>query len=263
MSNEIVTSAEQMAENGMQLSLVSDPEKQIEQATRACTVLMKVVEAKGLFEVFGRGKEQKRHLKVEAWLLLGHFFGVTTRTESAMSVQDDATGHFGFEATVEAVHAATGRIVGRAVARCMSNEENWGMVAKYEWQNDEKTKVGERQKAMQQLESMAQTRATSKALSSVFRWVVILGAPNVSGTPAEEMGGKEKKQATSEATGAKRISDGQRKRIFAIANEVGYDLDNLPALAKKHGFEMVAHITMDKYEAFVKEVQNWKTAAAS
>lgn len=263
MSTEIVTSAEQMAENGMQLSLVSDPAKQIEQATRACTALMGVVEAKGLFEVFGRGKEAKRHLKVEAWLLLGHFFGVTTRTENVQSVQDDATGHFGFEATVEAVHAATGRVVGRAVARCMSNEENWGMVSKYDWENGEKTKVGERQKAMQQLESMAQTRATSKALSSVFRWVVILGAPNISGTPAEEMGGEKKKQgATAEPNGAKRISDAQRKRIFAIAHEVGYDLNELPALAKKHGFEMVAHVTTDKYDAFVKEVQNWKTPAA-
>ena len=256
--SELVGPEERMAEAGMQLSLVSDPDKQIEQATRACTALMKVVEGKELYQDIGSGKNKKRHLKVEAWLLLGHFFGVTTRTETVMSVQDDATGHFGFEAAVEAVHVATGRILGRAVARCMANEENWGMVAKYEWNDNEKTKVGERQKAMQQLESMAQTRATGKVLSSLFRWVVVLGAPNVSGTPAEEMAGGAEKKQQPKAEGAARISDGQRKRIFAIAHQTGDPLDLLPELAKKHGFGGVHEVTKDKYDAVVAEVEAWK-----
>lgn len=257
MSTEIMT-GEQMMDNGMQLMLVSDPQKQVDQATRACDVLMKIVESKALFEEFGRGKDRKRHLKVEAWLLLAHFFGVTTRTESVMSVQDDATGHFGFEATVEAIHVGTGRVLGRAIARCMSNEDNWGMVAKYEWKDNEKTQVGERQKAMHQLESMAQTRATGKVLSSLFRWVVILGAVGVSGTPAEEMGGKGGKPAQQSQPSADRISDAQRKRIFGVAHGVGMPIENLPGILKKHGFDQAHEVTKDKYDAVVSDVQGWK-----
>ena len=203
MSQEIISTEERMADAGMQLSLVSDPEKQIENATRACTALMKVVEAKHLYEDFGQGKKRTRHLKVEAWLLLSHFYGVTPKVESVMSVQDDATGHFGFEATVLAIDGR-GMERARAAARCMSNEENWGMVAKYEWKDDERSQVGERQKAMQQLESMAQTRATSKVLSQLLRWVVILGSPNVSGTPAEEMAGGAGKRKSRQPTAGER-----------------------------------------------------------
>jgi len=257
MSNAELMTEEQMAANGAQLMLVSDPEKQVEQATRACTVLMKIVEAKRLYEEFGSGRNKKRHLKVEAWLLLGHFFGVTTRTESVISVQDDATGHFGFEATIEALDSR-GQVRGRAIARCMSNEENWGMVAKYEGNGDDRQKVGERQKAMAQLESMAQTRATGKVLSSLFRWVVILGAPNVSGTPAEEMGaGQQKQQATAQATGD-RISQPQVKRIFGVAHGVGMPLTELPKILHAHGFSQSHEVTKDRYEAVIADIQAWK-----
>lgn len=256
MSTELMTD-EQMAENGTQLMLVSDPEKQVEAATRACTVLMKIVEAKRLYEEFGRGKDKKRHLKVEAWLLLGHFFGVTTRTESVISVQDDATGHYGFEATIEALDGR-GQVRGRSIARCMSNEENWGMVAKYEWKGENREQVGERQKAMAQLSSMAQTRATGKVLCSLFRWVVILGAPNVSGTPAEEMGGYQRKPEATTEQPANRISDAQRKRIFGVAHGVGMPIENLPTILHKHGFEQAHEVTKDRYDAVVSEIQNWK-----
>ena len=45
-------------------------------------------------------------------------------------------------------------------------------------------------KPFHQVASMAQTRAASKALSNVFRWVVILGSV-AEGTPAEEMENEE------------------------------------------------------------------------
>jgi hypothetical protein len=257
MSNAELMTEEQMAESGTQLMLVSDPEKQVLAATKACTVLMKIVEAKHLYEEFGRGKDRKRHLKVEAWLLLGHFFGVTTRTESVISVQDDATGHFGFEATIEALDGR-GQVRGRAIARCMSNEENWGMVAKYEWKGETREEVGQRQKAMAQLSSMAQTRATGRVLSSLFRWVVILGVPNVSGTPAEEMGRTQRKPEATTEQPANRITDAQRKRIFGVAHGVGMPIENLPTIMHKHGFEQAHEVTKDRYDAVVAEIQNWK-----
>lgn len=260
----LAISEEQMLENGLQLRLVGDPEKQLADATKACTVLMRVVEDKHLFEEFGTRDKKKRHLLVEAWLFLGHMFGIVPRLESIVPVSDEVTGHPGFEATIEALHFASGKIVGRAAARCMANEENWGEVPKYKWEDGERSQDGTRQKAMQQLESMAQTRATSKVLSQLLRWVVVLGATGVSGTPAEEMGGKAgKPKQSAEAGTVKRISDGQRKRIFAIAHEVGMDINSLPALYKRHGFNQAFEITTDKYDAIVAEIQGHKAAAAT
>jgi hypothetical protein len=255
MSTEII-GEEQSLENGLQLTLVGDPEKQLAAATRACSVLMRVVEEKHLYEEFGSRDKKKRHLLVEAWLFLAHMFGVTARLESIVPVWDATEQFPGFEATVEAVHMASGRVVGRAAARCMSDEENWGEVPKYVWENDKRTEDGKRQKAMQQLESMAQTRATSKVLSNVFRWVVVLGSKGVSGTPAEEMGGGKKAAAQEQSASAERISKAQMARMFAIGKTVGLYGDGILEIVKRHGFNSSYEVTRDKYAEVVKEIED-------
>lgn len=256
MSTEI--ERKELLGDGMGLQLVDDPEAIVTRATRACESLMKIVEAKQLYQEFGVGKNKKRHLLVEAWLLLARFHGVVPRTESVVSVQDDVTGHFGFEATVEAVDAS-GVVRGRAIARCMSNEENWGMVTKYKWENEVRTEVGERQKAMQQLESMAQTRATSKVMASLFRHIVILGDKKVSGTPAEEMvtPGGEKKPKPEEGA-PQRITDAQRKRLFAKMHEANRPLEELPEILKRYGFAQAFEVTRDKYDTVIAEIVGQK-----
>lgn len=246
-------------DNAMNLVLVGDPAKQIEQAEKACKALMEIVKKRELYIKIGKAT----HLKVEAWLLLGHFFGVTPRVVSVFSVTDDMTGHSGFEATVEAVHLQSGRVIGQAIARCLNNEENWGMRPKYAGNGDARHKVGEVATPSFQLESMAQTRATSKALSSVLRWVVILGGGNVEGTPAEEMTGQREETQEQQSGSAKRISDGQRKRIFAIAKEAGFPTNDIPALVQRYGFSQVFEVTVDKYDAIVAEIQAHKAGAAS
>lgn len=248
----------QAIDDAMNLGLVGEPEKIVERATKACTVLMEIVKKRELYVKIGKAT----HLKVEAWLLLAHFFGVTPRVVSVFSVTDDMTGFSGFEATVEAVHLASGRVIGQAIARCLNNEENWGMRPKYgKNESGQRKQIGEVATPSFQLESMAQTRATSKVLASVFRWVVILGGGNVEGTPAEEMTGQREESQEQQPTTAKRISEGQRKRIFAIAKEVGFPTNDLPALIQKHGFAQAFEITMDKYDAVVADVQNWNVNA--
>jgi hypothetical protein len=94
---------------------------------------------------------------------------------------------------------------------CLSDEENWGMIPKYEWKDEldangkkiwvegkngkkgyfkgTKVQVGSVAKPLFQLRSMAQTRACAKALRSIFAWVVVLAGYKP--TPAEEMTGHE------------------------------------------------------------------------
>lgn len=247
-------------ESGMSLVLTGEPDKQIVQAERACTALMKVVKERKLFERIGKNN----HLKIEAWLLLGHFFGVTPRVVSVFPVVDEMTSASGYEATVEVVHLQSNRVIGQAIARCLNNEDNWSTRPKYEGKDDNRRAVGTVDVPSYQLESMAQTRASSKALASVLRWVVVLGGGDldkVEGTPAEEMHGTTAQQEAGEqASGsAKRISEGQRKRIFAIAKEVGFPTANLPALIKGFGFNIAPEITVDKYDALVAEIQNWNS----
>jgi hypothetical protein len=252
----------QAIDDAMNLALVGEPDQIVMRATKACTALMKIVEERKLYEDIGKA----RHLKVEAWLLCGHFFGVTTRVVSVVSVVDEMNGAAGFEATVEAYHLQSGRVIGNAVARCLNNEENWGDRPKYAGKGDERRQIGTVATPSFQLESMAQTRATSKVLASLFRWVVILGgatlgAKKVSGTPAEEMAGERQEQGST-AAGGKKISEGQRKRIFAIAKEVGYPYNDLPALFEKHGFKTAADVTQNEYDALIADLQHGQTQAA-
>ena len=91
---------------------------------------------------------------------------------------------------------------------CTNQEEKWGARPKYKkaldangkeiWEYNQRfgKNMPRTEKVMVpvdefQLRSMAQTRASVKALSNGFRWVVVLAGPNVSGTPAEEMTGYE------------------------------------------------------------------------
>jgi hypothetical protein len=246
-------------DDAMNLGLVGEPDQIVARATKACTTLMKIVEERKLFEDIGKA----RHLKVEAWLLCAHFFGVTTRLVSVVPVVDEMSGAAGFEATVEGYHLQSGRVIGQAAARCLNDEENWGLRPKYKkGDNGQRERVGDVATPSFQLESMAQTRATSKVLASLFRWVVILGGGKVSGTPAEEMTNVKDKKEGEQAPGGKKISDGQRKRIFAIAKQVNYPFNDLPTLFEKYGFRTAADITQDKYDALVADLQQGQDQAA-
>jgi hypothetical protein len=137
----------------------NDPLEVVEKATRVADALKDVIVRKGLFT----NVQGKAHVNVEGWTLLGSMLGVTAVCTSTQKVDDDT-----WKATVEA-RDATGRVVGAADALCSAREKRGP------WKNaDDYARC-----------SMAQTRATSKALKGPLGFVLSLAG--YATTPAEEM----------------------------------------------------------------------------
>lgn len=136
----------------------TEPTEIVESATKVANALADVIRSKGLSQRI-QGKD---HVLVEGWQLLGVMLGVTAVCVETVPVDG------GYKATVEA-RAADGRVVGRADALCTKHEKRGP------WKNaDDYARL-----------SMAQTRATSKALKGPLGFVVSLAG--YSATPAEEM----------------------------------------------------------------------------
>src|SRR5262245_47685238 len=102
----------------------------------------------------------RRHVLVEGWTLLGSMLGVFPVTAWCRALAD------GWEARVEA-RTLGGALVGAAEAQCTRAERTW---------------AGREEFA---LRSMAQTRATSKALRMPLGFVMALAGYEA--TPAEEL----------------------------------------------------------------------------
>lgn len=137
------------------------PAEVIQEAQRAASVLKDVIEKKPHKIRFNN----RQYLEFEDWQTVGRFYGVTARIRESKYVEyGDAKG---FEAIADAVMVATGQVVSSAEAMCLNDEKNW------------------KSRTLNQIRSMAQTRACAKALRNVLSWVVVLAgyAP----TPAEEM----------------------------------------------------------------------------
>jgi len=142
-----------------------DPEALIARAERMAARLKDIIEKQGLYTQIGKNK----HVHIEGWQLLGAFMGgIMAHVEWAHYVESPRIkGVWGYEAR------ATARYMGLAVtaaeAECWSDEDNW------------------KNKDTFELKSMAQTRASNKALALALRWVMKLAG--YSGTPSEEMNG--------------------------------------------------------------------------
>lgn len=104
----------------------------------------------------------KKHVTVEGWTTLGALVGVFPVVAWSRPVGDGD----GWEARVE-VRTASGNIIGAAEAQCTRSERMWSSREDYA------------------LRSMAQTRATSKAMRLPLSWIMALAGFEV--TPAEEM----------------------------------------------------------------------------
>ena len=138
-----------------------DPHAILEQAALAAQALQEVIAAKEK-PVTINGKQ---YLECEDWLTVARFFGCGSRLEWTKPMEfGDASG---FEARHEVIRLADGMVVGAGEGMCLNNEQRWASRPAF------------------QLRSMAQTRAESRALGSVFRWVAVLA--KFGGTPAEEM----------------------------------------------------------------------------
>lgn len=188
---------------------VSDPDAAVAAATAAARAIIRPIEEQRLYVEIGGGR---RHVQVEGWTLLGAILGVSpvetwTRpvpdgdgewSEPAVEKQARtlhskfcrcgrgaaadpvdgcqtytkdvaqvvAAGRGGWESRVEA-RLRDGTVVGAAEAECRWSEATWSTRDSYA------------------LRSMAQTRATSKALRLPLSFVMVLAG--FQSTPAEEI----------------------------------------------------------------------------
>lgn len=133
-----------------------DPVEVVKRATEVADALKSVLTGKSL-TVNVKGKE---HVLVEGWTTLGSMLGVVPIVVWTRKLEN------GWEARVEA-RTLDGRVVGSAEAECLREESRWKTADDYA------------------IRSMAQTRATSKALRGPLGFIVTL-AGHIA-TPAEEM----------------------------------------------------------------------------
>lgn len=149
-----------------------------------------LIREKELFVNMGR----KDHILVEAWCACASMVGVAPKTEWTKEIRNLVTGEFeGNKARVEVIQISTGQSIGAAEASCFANEVQKKRDGTYlhRWVDDcprysaHPTAPCKTPPTRHAIESMAQTRATSKAIAQVLRWIPVLAG--YSGTPAEEM----------------------------------------------------------------------------
>ena len=149
----------------MNLFRTDDPSEVVRRATATATVLKQVLVDQDLISNI-QGRE---HVKAEGWTLLGTMLGVFPVCTWTKPVHGDQ----GWEARVEA-RTLAGSVVGAAEAECLRSEKEWGPNPTKGRMRDDFA-----------LRSMAQTRATSKALRQPLGFIVKMAGFDA--TPAEEM----------------------------------------------------------------------------
>jgi hypothetical protein len=270
--NELMTP--QQPQQVVEFGSFRSPDAALKEAEMVARAFQRRAITLGLYQAIGESK----HLKIEGWQMLAAMYRVTASIDSTRFVEyGDARG---FEATASAIYVPTGQRISSAEAMCLDDEDKWGAVSKYEWIQPEgggakvKTKVGDVRKPLQQLRSMAQTRAQSKCLSNLLKWVAKMAgfAP----TPAEEMmSGQESNEAATgsaanESSGPQRSSNGgplisepRQKRLWALLKGAGKTREQLDAIMRSFGYEHVTEIANAKYDAVCAAVQdpNWKPGA--
>lgn len=154
-ATEIGTELEPVQQTGT-LFRTDDPVEVIERASRAAEALKGVLDKQGLTQNI----QGKAYVKVEGWTTLGSMLGVVPVCTWTREIER------GWEARVEA-RTLDGRVVGAAEAQCSRDESRWASRDAYA------------------LRSMAQTRATSKALRGPLGFIVTLAGYEA--TPSDEM----------------------------------------------------------------------------
>ena len=224
------------------------PAAVVTRATAVAQTLADVIRRQGLTtSISGRD-----HVRVEGWTLLGSMLGVFPICAWSRKLED------GWEARVE-VRTAGGHLIGAAEAQCTRQERSWATRDDFA------------------LRSMAQTRATSKAMRLPLGFVMSLAGFDP--TPAEEMegiapsGGIPRTPPTmtveapvrrgrgrppkvvgaapapAAAPNGRAITDKQRKRLFAISYGAKKSNEQIAEyLAEAHGITSTADITTDIYD---------------
>jgi hypothetical protein len=190
--------------------LDGDPVGMIADARRAAAELQRIIALKPK-PVMMNGEQ---YLEFEDWQMLARFCGITVAEDGDPEYCEFGEAR-GFKASAQALDSR-GRVISRATAYCLTDEEKWRDRPRYEWlyettdgklasEEDAQgrmvwesnpNKAGMRpkkQRAMTglepvplfQLASMAQTRANAKCLRNCTSWIAVLGGYRP--TPAEEL----------------------------------------------------------------------------
>ena len=138
----------------------------LDHATEQANKLMHLVRDRGL----AANIQGKEYLTVEAWCALGMWNGLASRTAWTKEIRDAKGELRGCEARVEVIRLATMDVVGAAEACCDFSEK---MRGKSRWTDAHAVRA------------MAQTRATSRALAQILRFIPVLAG--YAGTPAEDV----------------------------------------------------------------------------
>jgi hypothetical protein len=125
------------------LVLEGDPEKQVEFAQKTARALMGIIQSKPKKVIINH----EQYIEFEDWQILGHFYGATVGTEWTRRITKEDKVH-GYES--RAVVYRAGEIISTAEARCTRDERNWAKRDEF------------------MLRSMAQTRASAKAIRNAF-----------------------------------------------------------------------------------------------
>ena len=139
----------------------SDPGLMVSTVMAQATQLADIIEKRKLFTMI----QKKKHVSVEGWTTLGAMLGVFPVVEWSRELVDENGANLGWEARVEA-RTLAGNVVGAAEAECRRSENTWKLRDSYA------------------IRSMAQTRATSKALRLPLGFVMALAGYEA--TPTDE-----------------------------------------------------------------------------
>jgi hypothetical protein len=169
----------------------------IERATQVAKALADVLETQKLYTTISG----RNHVRVEGWTLCGSMLGVFPVCMWTRPVEQ------GWEARVEA-RTMNGNIVGAAEAQCTAKESKW---------------KGRDDFAIR---SMAQTRATSKAMRLPLGFIIQLAGYEA--TPAEEMDGVTRFAADQEPT-SPTIGGGEVNYLAELIADTDTDLSKLLA----------------------------------
>jgi len=201
------------------VSIENSPVEIIQKGREMARMLQAIVsQTKGALVLNG-----KQYLRFEDWQTLAKFFGLTVKTGKTEILENGA------KAVAEVVNR-DGIVVGGAEGYCFRDEKNWAG------------------KPMFQIISMAQTRAGAKALRNILGWVAVLAG--FEGTPAEEV---ETEQKVEKHTS--KLSDKQRRAIFASAGELGISEEEIHERVKKmFGKEHISNLTSKEARELINAI---------
>jgi len=144
-------------------------EASLAEASAKARVMKQIISENNLAVKIGGGE----HIKVEGWITLATAYGCTAQIVWSRKIEGYIQA---YEAKAEVLKQTPNGVVviGSAEAECGTRGDG-------QWENDSPEYA---------VRSMAQTRAISKAIAGVLRWVVVLAG--YSGTPYDEMSGVKK-----------------------------------------------------------------------